>query len=267
MILEEILISTEKRLADKKENIPLKDLKKRLNNKFKNIKSESNYFEKALKEDKISFICEVKKASPSKGIICNDFDHVKIAKEYENAGASAISVLTEPEFFKGNDKYLSDIISNVNIPVLRKDFIIDEYMIYESKLLGASALLLIVSILEPKTLKKYIELSNSLNIFPLVETHNLDEINIAIDAGANIIGINNRDLKDFTVDVNNTVNLQKYISDDLKKSLIIVSESGIKNSKDIKILNDNNIDSVLIGEFFMKNKDKKLAMDDLTSLI
>ena len=259
MILDEILIATEERLENKKRNMSLEDLKNKLknksdnksdnevnnklnnklNNNSKSIKLEDNYFEKYLKEDNISFICEVKRASPSKGIICNEFDYIKIAKEYENAGAAAISVLTEPKFFKGNDTYLSDIVANVNIPVLRKDFIIDEYMIYESKLLDASALLLITSILEPKQLKKYIKLSYSLNIFPLVETHNLNEVEIAINAGAKIIGINNRDLRDFTVDINNTLNLEKNIPKDIRNSITIVSESGIKTSEDIKTLNDN----------------------------
>lgn len=283
MILDEILIATEERLENKKRNMSLEDLKNKLknksdnevnnklnnklNNNSKSNKLEDNYFEKYLKEDNISFICEVKRASPSKGIICNEFDYIKIAKEYENAGAAAISVLTEPKFFKGNDKYLSDIVANVNIPVLRKDFIIDEYMIYESKLLDASALLLITSILEPKQLKKYIKLSYSLNIFPLVETHSLNEVEIAIDSGAKIIGINNRDLRDFTVDINNTLNLEKNIPKDIRNSITIVSESGIKTSEDIKTLNDNNIDSVLIGESLMRSKNKEFAIKKLKSLI
>ncbi len=283
MILDEILIATEERLENKKRNMSLEDLKNKLknksdnevnnklnnklNNNSKSNKLEDNYFEKYLKEDNISFICEVKRASPSKGIICNEFDYIKIAKEYENAGAAAISVLTEPKFFKGNDTYLSDIVANVNIPVLRKDFIIDEYMIYESKLLDASALLLITSILEPKQLKKYIKLSYSLNIFPLVETHSLNEVEIAIDSGAKIIGINNRDLRDFTVDINNTLNLEKNIPKDIRNSITIVSESGIKTSEDIKILNDNNIDSVLIGESLMRSKNKEFAIKELKSLI
>ncbi|BBL62032.1 indole-3-glycerol phosphate synthase [Methanobrevibacter arboriphilus] len=283
MILDEILIATEERLENKKRNMSLEDLKNKLknksdnevnnklnnklNNNSKSNKLEDNYFEKYLKEDNISFICEVKRASPSKGIICNEFDYIKIAKEYENAGAAAISVLTEPKFFKGNDTYLSDIVANVNIPVLRKDFIIDEYMIYESKLLDASALLLITSILEPKQLKKYIKLSYSLNIFPLVETHSLNEVEIAIDSGAKIIGINNRDLRDFTVDINNTLNLEKNIPKDIRNSITIVSESGIKTSEDIKTLNDNNIDSVLIGESLMRSKNKEFAIKELKSLI
>ncbi|MBF4468310.1 MAG: indole-3-glycerol phosphate synthase TrpC [Methanobrevibacter arboriphilus] len=283
MILDEILIATEERLENKKRNMSLEDLKNKLknksdnevnnklnnklNNNSKSIKLEDNYFEKYLKEDNISFICEVKRASPSKGIICNEFDYIKIAKEYENAGAAAISVLTEPKFFKGNDTYLSDIVANVNIPVLRKDFIIDEYMIYESKLLGASALLLITSILKPKKLKKYIDLSHSLNIFPLVETHNLNEVEIAINAGAKIIGINNRDLRDFTVDINNTLNLERNIPKNIRNSIVIVSESGIKTPEDIKILNDNNIDSVLIGESLMRSKNKELAIKELKSFI
>ncbi|MDR2623548.1 MAG: indole-3-glycerol phosphate synthase TrpC [Methanobrevibacter sp.] len=267
MILDEILKSTKERLKNKKESVSLEDLKLRLVTKNIHDKRVNNNFEKALKDDDLSFICEVKKASPSKGTICNDFNHVKIAEEYQNAGASAISILTEPKFFKGDDAYLSDVVSNVNLPILRKDFIIDEYMIYESKLLGASAILLIASILNVDQLKKYIELAYNLNIFPLVETHNSNEIEIAIESGARIVGINNRDLKDFTVDIKNTINLLKYVPKSIRDDIILVSESGITSPEDIKILKDNNVDSVLIGEALMKSEDKKIAIKNLKSLI
>ncbi|MDR2829661.1 MAG: indole-3-glycerol phosphate synthase TrpC [Methanobrevibacter sp.] len=262
MILDEILKHSKKILENKKNNLSLEDLKNRIDNKI-----EDNLFEENLRKYDISFICEVKKASPSKGIICRDFDPVKIAKEYESAGASAISVLTEPKFFKGSDTYLSSVVEKVNLPVLRKDFIIDEYMIYESKLLGASAILLISSILNLNQLKNYIELSYNLNISPLVETHRLNDIKIAIDAGAKIIGINNRYLKDFTVDIKNTINLEKHIPKKMREKIILVSESGISTPEDVKILNDNNVDAVLIGESLMKSKDKKIAIENLKSLI
>jgi len=270
MILDEIVESTKDRLENKKNNFSFEDLKNKVNNEFNNkinFNKECNSFEEALKNRDISFICEVKRASPSKGMICEDFNPVKIAKEYENAGASAISVLTEPEFFKGRDTFLKSVVDNVNIPVLRKDFIIDEYMIYEAKLLGAHAVLFIVSILDKDELKNFIKLSYKLNISPLVEVHTLKELEIAIDAGAKIIGANNRNLKDFTVDINNSVSLQKSIPKNIRKNIIFVSESGIKTSEDIKLLKSNNIDAVLIGESLMRHDDKKLAIDYLRSLI
>lgn len=278
MILDKIVKSTEERLKNKKSNLSLEDLKDNVINMENtvnfnnNVSKKDNSFEKALKNENlekniISFICEVKKASPSKGIICNDFDYLKIAKEYESGGAAAISVLTEPNFFKGEDYYLSDIAKEVNMPIIRKDFIIDEYMIYEAKLLGASAVLLITSILDKDKLKYLINLSYSLNLSPLVEVHTPEEIKIAIDAGAKIIGVNNRNLKDFSVNIENTIKLQKYIPKNLRKGVIFVSESGIKTPEDIKLLNDNYVDAVLIGESLMKNNDKKLAIDNLKSLI
>ena len=276
MILDEIVNCTEKRVENKKKNLAIDDLISQINflcrnnenDKKNHLKTkfffnEKNYFEENLKSNEMSFICEVKKASPSKGMICKDFEHIKIAKEYEKIGASAISVLTEPYFFKGNDDYLVDVVNSVNLPVLRKDFIIDEYMIYESKVLGASAILLITSILNKKDLKKFIELSYKLNLHPLVEVHTKEEIKIAIDAGARIIGVNNRNLKNFEVDINTSINLRKYVPEDI----VFVSESGIKSANDIKNLNDNNVDAVLIGESLMKSKDKKVAMDELKSLI
>lgn len=281
MILDKIVKSTEERLKNKKNNLSIEDLKIRVNNKIKinnnncnnmdniNYNKDSNdySFEKALKRSDMSFICEVKKASPSKGLICEDFDPVKIAKEYEAGGASAISVLTEPDFFKGRDTYLKDVVANVNIPVLRKDFIIDEYMVYEAKLLGASAVLLIVSILDKEDLKNLIELAYRLNICPLVEIHTKEELEIAINAGSRVIGVNNRKLKDFTVDINNTIYLQKFIPENIRKDIIFVSESGIKTSEDIKLLKCNNIDAVLIGESLMRSENKKIAIDNLKSLI
>ena len=186
-------------------------------------------FKKALKEDGISIIAEVKRASPSKGLIAENFDHVAIAKDYEDAGASAISVLTEPYFFKGSNDYLKEISENVNIPLLRKDFIIDEYMIWEAKLLGASAILLIVSILDTVQLKKYLDLAHDLGLSAIVETHDGDEIRTAMIVGAEIIGVNNRNLQDFTVNIDNSIDLRRCVSGDV----IFISESGIKTKEDI----------------------------------
>jgi indole-3-glycerol phosphate synthase len=290
MILDKLVESTKYGLENKKNNFPLEDLVSKLNSKLSNDSHNNhnhneNYnenenenwtnFEEALKTKGISFICEIKKASPSKGVICEDFDPVKIAKDYENAGASAISVLTEEEFFKGNDKYLSEVASAVNLPILRKDFIIDEYMIYEAKLLGASAVLLIVSILDKEDLKNFIDLAYKLEMCPLVEVHTKEELKIAINSGARVIGANNRNLKDFTVDIHNSLNLKKYlekysqknISHNHEDEIIFVSESGIKNPEDIKVLDDNKVNAVLIGESLMKSNNKKLAIDTLKSLI
>lgn len=216
-------------------------------------------FEKALKQDDVSFICEVKKASPSKGIIAEDFPYLEIAKDYEKAGAAAISVLTEPEYFLGKDEYLKEIAQEVKIPVLRKDFTIDEYQIYEAKVLGASAILLICTLLDTEIIKNYIDIAHKLGLSALVEAHSQEEVQMAVDAGARIIGVNNRDLKTFKVDVNNSIRLRKYIPE----GVVYVSESGIKTADDIQTLRENHVDAVLIGETFMRSSDKKEALDQL----
>ena len=214
-------------------------------------------FEAALRQQDFNFICEVKKASPSKGIIAEHFPYLDIAKEYEVAGAAAISVLTEPDFFKGDKKYLQEIANTVKIPVLRKDFIIDEYQIYQAKVWGASAILLICACLDVPTLTKFRELADSLGLSSLVEAHDEQEVQMAIDCGARIIGVNNRNLKDFTVDVQNSVRLRNLVQDDV----IFVSESGLETPEDIQVLRDNNIGVALMGETFMRspNKVEKLA--------
>ena len=214
-------------------------------------------FEAALRQQDFNFICEVKKASPSKGIIAEHFPYLDIAKEYEVAGAAAISVLTEPDFFKGDKKYLQEIASTVKIPVLRKDFIIDEYQIYQAKVWGASAILLICACLDVPTLTKFRELADSLGLSSLVEAHDEQEVQMAIDCGARIIGVNNRNLKDFTVDVQNSVRLRNLVQDEV----IFVSESGLETPEDIQVLRDNNIGVALMGETFMRspNKIEKLA--------
>lgn len=216
-------------------------------------------FEKALCGKDIAFICEVKKASPSKGIIAEDFPYLQIAKDYENAGADCISILTEPNWFLGSDEYLREIAENVSIPCLRKDFLVDEYMIYEAKLLGASAVLLIVSIVGDR-LKEYIELAHSLGLSALVEIHDHTEGVLAVNSGARIIGVNNRNLKDFSVDVNNSAKLSQLIT---SNNIIFVAESGIKTSEDVQKLRDIGANAVLIGETLMRSADKKSKLQEL----
>lgn len=213
-------------------------------------------FEKALAQKDISFICEVKKASPSKGMICENFSYVQTAIDYEKAGASAISVLTEPYFFLGSDRYLSEISQKVSIPLLRKDFIIDEYQIYEAKVIGADAILLICSILSDEQLHYFLEVAESLGLSALVEAHNEDELNRALKAKARIIGINNRDLRTFEVDINHGMRLRHLVP----SNILFVSESGIKTPQDVQNLRENNVDAALIGETFMRAKDKTKAL-------
>ena len=216
-------------------------------------------FEKALKKDDIAFICECKKASPSKGIIAPDFPYLDIAKQYEAAGADCISVLTEPKWFLGSDSYLKEITEAVNIPCIRKDFTVDEYMIYEAKLLGASAVLLICSILDESVVKQYIGICDLLGLSALVETHNEDEVKAAIRAGARVIGVNNRNLKDFTVDTDNSRRLRALIP----KDVVFVSESGVQTAEDISKLREAGADAVLIGETLMRAQDKTAKLAEL----
>ena len=186
-------------------------------------------FEKALKKKDISFICECKKASPSKGIIAEDFPYLKIAEEYEKAGADCISVLTEPKWFLGSDEYLREIAERVSIPCIRKDFTVDGYMIYEAKLLGAKAVLLICSILSAEQIREYIRICDSLGISALVEAHDENEVKTALNCGARIIGVNNRNLKDFSVDTDNSRRMRELVPD----SVVFVSESGVKTAEDV----------------------------------
>lgn len=216
-------------------------------------------FEKALREGDISFICECKKASPSKGIIAEDFPYLTIAKEYEAAGASCISVLTEPKWFLGSDRYLKEIAETVSIPCIRKDFVVDEYMIYEAKLLGAQAVLLICSLLSEETIREYIGICDSLGLSALVEAHDEEEIASALRAGARIIGVNNRNLKDFTVDVHNSERLRKLVPE----SVLFVAESGIRTAADIDVLRKAKVNAVLIGETLMRSENKKAMLDEL----
>lgn len=216
-------------------------------------------FEKSLKSEGMSFICECKKASPSKGIIAEDFPYVDIAGQYEAAGASAISVLTEPQWFKGDIRYLEEISHKVKIPCLRKDFTVDEYMIYEAKANGASAVLLICSILTSKQIGQYIRIADELGMSALVEAHDKNEVQIASGEGARIIGVNNRNLRDFSVDPLNCLRLREYVPD----NVLFVAESGIKTHEDIDRLLTNKVDAVLIGESVMRAPDKRAFLDML----
>ena len=216
-------------------------------------------FEKALKRDGLSFICECKKASPSKGIIEPDFKYLDIAREYEMAGADCISVLTEPKWFMGSDEYLKEISENVCIPCLRKDFTVDEYQIYQAKLLGASAVLLICSILTEEEICKYIDICDSLGMSALVEVHNEEEARVALRANARIVGVNNRNLKDFSVDTENSRRLRELIPE----GILFVSESGVKTTADIRDIKAMGADAVLIGEALMRAENKKSMLNML----
>ncbi|MDD7515590.1 indole-3-glycerol phosphate synthase TrpC [Ruminococcus flavefaciens] len=216
-------------------------------------------FEKALKKDDIAFICECKKASPSNGVIAEVFPYLDIAKDYEAAGADCISVLTEPKWFLGSDEYLREIAENVSIPCIRKDFTVDEYMIYEAKLLGAKAVLLICSILTAEQIKKYIGICDELGMSALVEAHDEAELRAAVACGARIIGVNNRNLKDFSVDTGNSRRLRELAPSDVS----FVSESGVQSAEDIRLLREAGVNAVLIGETLMRASDKKAKLAEL----
>lgn len=216
-------------------------------------------FSAALNRPELSFICEVKKASPSKGIIAENFPYLEIAKEYEIAGADAVSCLTEPKYFLGSDEIFTEIRAAVVTPMLRKDFTVDEYQIYQAKVMGADAVLLICAILSATELETFLQLCDELNLAALVETHNEDEIKTALTAGARIIGVNNRNLKDFSVDFNNAARLRDLIPSDK----IYVAESGVKTPDDIATLKRIGADAVLIGETLMRASDKKAMLDSL----
>jgi len=262
MILEKIAQSTRMRVESAKRKVPVDNLISQVfyKGKVKKFNKRENFaFERALRKEGISFICEVKRASPSKGIIAQAFPYLEIAAQYEVAGANAISVLTEPEYFKGIDIYLEKISEFVSIPVLRKDFIVDEYQIYESKLIGADAVLLICALLDTNTLKKYIEICDELGLSAIVEAHTKEEIASAIDAGARIIGVNNRNLRTFEVDIRNCINLRKLVPE----NIIYVAESGIQTRDDILLLEEAGVDAVLIGETLMRSTDKKAMLSYL----
>ena len=257
-ILEEIAARTTERIAKEKAQVSVSELENRIQEINKNT-SQKMTFLQALQKDGMSYICEVKKASPSKGLIAPDFPYLTIAQEYEQAGASAISCLTEPFYFQGSDQYLKEIVATVHIPVLRKDFTVDEYMIYQAKSLGASAVLLICAILDDGELKAYRQLAKELGLDALVEAHDEYEVDRALNLGAEIVGVNNRDLRTFQVDMNNSIRLRKMAPD----NVVFVSESGIRTPDDIRLLYENQVNAVLIGETLMRSPDKKAVLESL----
>ena len=255
MILDDILVKRKEQLIKEKQAVSLAQIIK----KASEIKTTTKGFKAALSKDDIAFICEVKKASPSKGIICEDFSPVKIAKEYEKAGANAISVLTEEFYFKGNSNFLSDIRKEVEIPILRKDFIFDTYQIYEARVIGADAILLIAGILSTDRIIQFSKIAKSVGLDCLVEVHNEEELAKALKAECDIIGINNRNLKTFEVSLETTKSLASMISN----GAIIVSESGIVTSDDISFVKKNGANAVLVGETLMRSNNVKMTLDEL----
>ena len=259
MILETIAQANVKRYNDIQSQIPFEKVKKQA----LSLNCDTNFpFEQALKKDGMSLICEVKKASPSKGIIAEDFPYVEIAKDYERSGASAISVLTEPQWFKGENAYLEEISKSVSIPLLRKDFTVCEYQIYEAKLIGASAVLLICSLLDTETIRAWIKLCDKLGLSALVEAHTEEEVKSAVSAGARIIGVNNRNLRDFTVDITNSIRLRNLVPSEI----LFIAESGIKARADVAELENAGVNGVLIGETLMRSKNKKAMLDELKGI-
>ena len=254
-ILDRLAEHARARVARAKASLPLDEIRERA----LALPKGDFAFEAALKKPGISFICECKKASPSKGLIAPDFPYLEIARAYEAAGADCISVLTEPNWFLGRDEYLKEIAAAVSIPCLRKDFTVDEYMIYEAKLLGASAVLLICSILTEEQIRAYLSLCDRLGLSALVEAHNEAEVKAALGAGARIIGVNNRNLKDFTVDTENSRRLRALIP----PQVLFVSESGVKSAGDMAKLRAVGADAVLIGETLMRAEDKRAKLDEL----
>ena len=249
-ILDQIVAATKLRVAqDKQAGLPAQNARRRADFSF----------EQRLRTPDVALICEIKKASPSKGLIVQDFPYLDIARDYEAAGAAAVSVLTEPDFFLGSDDYLAQISATANIPLLRKDFIIDPFQIEQAASLGADAVLLICSILTRAQLADFIKRAESFGMSCLVEAHDESEIKMALAARARVVGVNNRDLKTSNVDMNNSIKLRKLVPDDI----IFVSESGIRTADDIALLWQNNINAALIGESLMRAKDKKAALRGL----
>ncbi|NMA25616.1 MAG: indole-3-glycerol phosphate synthase TrpC [Clostridiales bacterium] len=271
MILDAIAQAAARRVAEQKKKLTPEEMRRLALERATKFSSKGGVageagrggsffpFETALKKPGMSFICEVKKASPSKGVISEDFPYVEIACDYERAGADAVSVLTEPEYFLGSGEYLREIRRHVGIPLLRKDFIIDVYQLFESKILGADAVLLICALLDTETIRQCLCICDELGLSALVEAHDEAEVTSALDAGARVIGVNNRDLKTFEVDINNCVRLRPLVP----KEVIFVAESGVKTAKDIELLREAGADAVLVGETLMRSADKKTALEML----
>jgi len=249
-ILEQIVQATRVRVdRDKKDGLPPQCAKRRT----------PFLFERSLRKEDIAFLCEVKKASPSKGLIAGQFPYIEIAREYEAAGAAAISVLTEPDYFQGSDRYLSEIREAVELPLLRKDFVIDSFQIEQAARLGADAILLICAVLSPPQLKDYLAAADGLGLSCLVEAHNEAELHTALDANARVVGVNNRNLKTFQVDMQNSIRLRELAPD----HIVFVSESGVRTAEDVTLLRQHRIDAVLIGETLMRSSDKAAALAEL----
>lgn len=254
-ILKEIAAYAVKRVQQAESKIPLEAIKEQA----LALPGKEFVFEHALRKPELSFICECKKASPSKGIIVEDFPYLKIAQEYEQAGADCISVLTEPKYFLGDDSYLQEIAQAVSVPCLRKDFVVAPYMIYEARVLGAAAVLLICSLLTEKELAEYLAICDSLGMSALVEVHNTAEISMAIHAGARIIGVNNRNLSDFSVDMANSSRLRELVPPEI----LFVAESGIKTAADVQTMREIGADAVLIGELLMRAENRSAMLAEL----
>ena len=254
-ILEQLAAHAKERVALAEQACPLEIIRQ----KASRMEKGDGSFEKALKRPGLSFICECKKASPSRGVIAENFPYLQIAREYQEAGADAVSVLTEPKWFLGSDRYLREIAEMVSLPCLRKDFTVDEYMIYEAKLLGASAILLICSILSSRQLREYLQVCETLGLSALVETHDEGEVDMALEAGARIIGVNNRNLRDFSVDTENSRRLREQIP----AEVLFVSESGVRTAADVAALREIGADAVLVGETMMRAKDKRAMLAEL----
>ena len=258
-ILDQLANHARERVAAAKAALPLADLRRQA----EALPKGDFAFEKAIRKPGMSFICECKKASPSKGLIAPDFPYLEIAKAYEAAGADCVSVLTEPKWFLGSDGYLRDIAAAVSIPCLRKDFTVDEYMIWRAKLLGASAVLLICAILTPRQLGEYLDLCDDLGLAALVEAHDETEIRTALDAGARMVGVNNRNLKDFTVDTENSRRLRTLVPE----GVLFVAESGVRDGADVRRLRDSGADAVLVGEALMRAPDRTAKLAELRGLL
>jgi indole-3-glycerol phosphate synthase len=262
MILDEIAEYSRMRIAVEKTHLPEKAVAKQALSMRDAEGSPKFPFEQALRAPGLSFICEVKKASPSKGLIAPDFPYVRIAQEYEAAGASAISVLTEPKYFMGRAEYLREISKAVTIPILRKDFVIDSYQIYEAKCIGASAILLICALLDAKTLKEYAKLADDLGLSVLTEARDEAEVRTAVESGARIVGVNNRDLRTFIVDLETGGRLLKHVP----KGVVAVAESGIGTADDVRKMIQNGADAILVGESLMRAEDKAAYLEGLRKI-
>lgn len=254
-ILKEIAAYAVKRVQQAESKMPLEAMKEQA----LALPGKEFVFEHALRKPELSLICECKKASPSKGIIAENFPYLKIAQEYEQAGADCISILTEPKYFLGNDSYLQKIAQAVSVPCLRKDFVVSPYMLYEARVLGAAAVLLICSLLTEKELAEYLAICESLGMSALVEVHNAAEISMAIHAGARIIGVNNRNLSDFSVDMANSGRLRELVPPEI----LFVAESGIKTAADVQTVREIGGDAVLIGELLMRADNRSAMLAEL----